>query len=254
MHDQSTGKASPSIGRGARPNRSRSRSLPSAIEICLAEKISPAKAKRLASDKRFCKELQDQVLHDLSHFPYVDTLDCSGSVITDSILGSRVLSYLDDFDQPIGEGQSSKLAPTKELPWIDGLDASGVMGVREEAHSALPSLRALIRSAAFSDTKTRASALDDLRAQVVEVENELRTLKIVRRRTNMIAAAGLLLGVAGYGTRQPATILAGLAGFLSALAAAHGSSTTAELREHALIHKPAYLLLKARDSRESSGH
>ena len=77
MHDQSTGKASPSIGRGARPNGSRSRSLPSAIEICLAEKISPAKAKRLARDKRFCKELQDQVLHDLSHFPYVDTLDCT---------------------------------------------------------------------------------------------------------------------------------------------------------------------------------
>ena len=77
MHGQSTGKASPSIGRGARPNRSRPRSLPSAIEICLAEKISPAKAKRLARDKRFFKELQDQVLHDLSHFPYVDTLDCT---------------------------------------------------------------------------------------------------------------------------------------------------------------------------------
>ena len=178
----------------------------------------------------------------------------SGSVVTDSILGSRVLSYLDQLDQPLVEGKSSELAPTKELPWIDGLDASGVMGVREEAHSALPSLRALMRSAVFSDRKDRASALDNLRAQVIEVETELRALRIIKRRTNMIAAAGLLFGVAGYGTRQPATILAGLAGFLSALAAAHGSSTTTELREHALIHKPAYLLLKAKEVRESLGH
>jgi hypothetical protein len=172
---------------------------------------------------------------------------CSASVVTDSVLGSRVLSYLDELDQPLVEGKSSELAPTKELPWIDGLDAAGVMKVREEARFALPSLRALIRSATFSDTKDRSSALEDLRAQVADVENELRTLKIIKRRTNMIAAAGLLFGVAGYGTRQPATILAGLAGFLSALAAAHGSSTAIDLREHALIHKPAYLLLKAKD-------
>ena len=96
----------------------------------------------------------------VAHFWMQDYAGMSGgSVVTDSILGSRVLSYLDQLDQPLVEG-SLELAPTKRMPWIDGLDASGVMGVREEAHSALPSLRALMRSAVFSDRKDRASALD----------------------------------------------------------------------------------------------
>jgi hypothetical protein len=67
--------------RTARPKsssrRPTARSLPSTIEICLHEKITPDRARRLVRDRKFFSELREQALHDLEKFPYVDTLDCA---------------------------------------------------------------------------------------------------------------------------------------------------------------------------------
>ena len=43
------------------------------------------------------------------------------------------------------------------------------------------------------------------------MEDELKSLKIIKRRTNLIPVAGLLFAVADYGTREASTILTGAA-------------------------------------------
>jgi hypothetical protein len=156
------------------------------------------------------------------------------------------LSYLDELDiVPSKANEQWELPPTSDLPWLQGLSPEDVMTIRSEAQAALPAFRALIRSRLFADESQRASTVEELRAQVAEVENELRQLRVVRRRSMLLSMSGLLLAVYGFGTRNPASIGTGLAGFVSSLAAAHNSISQAELREHALLHKPAHLLLTA---------
>jgi hypothetical protein len=178
---------------------------------------------------------------------------CSATVATDSPLGARVMSYLDELDIfPSQVNQRWELPPTSELPWLRGLSPEDVMRIRSEAHAALPAFRALIRSKLFAEENQRASTVEELRAQIAEVESELRQLHIVKRRSMLLSASGLLLAVYGFGTRNPAIIGTGLAGFVSSLAAAHNSASQAELREHALTHKPAHLLLTAGSTAHST--
>ena len=93
-------------------------------------------------------------------------------------------------------------------------------------------------------TAEAASVLNDLLAQVVEAENELRRLKRVKRRANLIPAEDRLFAFACVGTRQ-VLYSQDLAGLLGKLAAAHGSSSTTELREDGRGHQPLNLLFEA---------
>lgn len=174
---------------------------------------------------------------------------CNATIATDSLLGARVMSYLDELDvQPAAVRKRWELPPTSELPWLQELDPQQVIEVRTEAHRALPAFRSLLRSQLFTDDKQRPSTLVDLRAQASEVENELRQLRVVKRRSTLLSLSGLLMAVYGFGTRDPSMIAAGLGGFLSTLAAGHASATGVELKEHGLVHKPAYILLSARSA------
>jgi hypothetical protein len=170
---------------------------------------------------------------------------CNATVATDSPLGARVLSYLDELDTVGPDAGTWALPPTSELPWLKDLSPEDVMSIRSEAHEALPAFRALIRSRLFIDEGQRATLIDELRAGVAEVEAEFRHLRVVRRRSLLLSLSGLMLAVYGFGTRDAAIIGSGLGGFVSSLAAAHNSIAQAELREHGLIHKPAYLLFTA---------
>lgn len=170
----------------------------------------------------------------------------STTIATDSAWAGRVLARLDHLDRPLAAENRWELPPTTGLPWLRDLTANTVLDVRDEASSALPAFRALLRSRLFVDAENRTSTIQNLQAEVAEIENELRTLKVVRRRSTMLSLSGLLLAVYGFGTRDAAMIGGGLGGFLSTLAAAHQSVTEAELTEHRLAHKPAYLMLSAK--------
>jgi len=210
---------------------------------------SSAQTRRLRAfvDGRLTRELRSHV--DAAVFAIAMASHCQGSVATDSELGARVLTHLDSIDQMAFRAANSWITPpTHDLPWVRDLDPSEVMQVRSDALSALPAFRAHIRSALFANAGKRRASRDRhlLQARIAEVEHELRYLRILKRRSRAVTLSGLAMAAWSLGTQDPAVIAAGLGGFLSTLAAGHSSSATREHREHALTHKPAYVLVQAK--------
>lgn len=173
----------------------------------------------------------------------------NATVATSSPLDARILAHLDSLDPRLESLDRWKLPAPSSLPWFDGLSAKGVVEVRAEAHRALPAFRAFLRSSLF-DPIPNAHLESDLRAQALEVESELRQLRQAKRRSSALSLTGLLLAVCAVGTRDVAAILAGLGGFVGTLATAEGLSTKAEQQEHALLHKPAHVLLTVKSKRK----
>lgn len=138
-----------------------------------------------------------------------------------------------------------------DLPWIHELTPAECLVLRREAKTALPRLRALLAAAFDKDNgapRNIETVLTDLRAQVAEVEAEIRTVEKLGEGRYKVAVEGLGLAFVLYGlsTGIPAIAGAGLAGLMAALAHTQKGERETVSKKLKIESAPAFALVTAK--------
>ena len=135
---------------------------------------------------------------------------------------------------------------------MQDLTAAECLRLRDEAAYALPKLRAMLATT-LREPRDRTAAIGDvvneLRAQVADVEQEIATSKGLAENRYRIAMEGLSLAFVLYGLASsvPPVAAAGLGALLASLAHAQQGSREQANREQRIVTTPGFALVKARE-------
>lgn len=139
-----------------------------------------------------------------------------------------------------------------QLPFVSGLNIQQVLQLREEAHEALPALRAFLASRLCASESQAGSAtsvpdyVSELQVQAVDVRTEL---KLATSRSSSLArnTIGILsLGVCAYGLAMEGMgRAAGAAQLLTTLGLLHQMNGPDHTQIDRLRAKPGYVLVAA---------
>lgn len=219
----------------------------------LARITSPKSASK--ASKRLFRSIVEKNLRSELQTVYFD-LERSRELGSLMLSGSRsetlVISVLDDSGPKLSQLENWEKLRTVHLPWIADLTPDEVLILREEASTALPRLRELLRTQLLEtgdQNNSVSKVIGELRAQALEVESELGALKLPKERNYRAGMLGLAMAFVIYGIASQSPPLAGTS--IAALLATLGHLRSTE-REHdkeqtKLVSAPAYALLKAKE-------
>ena len=184
-------------------------------------------------------------------------LDLTLSQNTHSLLlfGSRieplVLSQLDQELLPPSQVAEWERLRTFALPWLHDLRPDELLQLRQEAGVALPRLRELLvhRVAVPSSTnRSIPTIIEELRDQVLEVEDEFAALKLGRERRYRagMGALAMLFVLYGAASGAPHLVAGSVAAFLATLAHLRGTERQQDDSVERLVARPAYALYKGK--------
>lgn len=138
------------------------------------------------------------------------------------------------------------------VPWVNKLDASQIVQLREEASSALPVFREkLCRAMTVHDKAALSSTalgalIGDLREQAADVKAELEAKRAHSARYWKTTYGILGLGLSAYGVAMD-QVLPGVAGLLPIIHLLISHKTGHESEVSKLTTKPGFVLVKAQD-------
>lgn len=187
-----------------------------------------------------------------SVFFELDTARRLGSLL---LTGSRsealVIGTLDKSVPKLSEIEDWERLRTINLPWLGALTCEEVLRLREEADTALPRLRELLRTqliVASDENKEIPTVVADLRSQSLEVEAELNSLNLPKESRFRAGMAGLAMSfvVYGFATQSPHLMAASMATLLATLVHLRNTERDHDSEVATLTSKPAYALLKAK--------
>lgn len=142
------------------------------------------------------------------------------------------------------------------LPWISELNADQIVQLRNEASHALPRLRQTLATSLSSSSGSQniTGVLQDLRAQALDVEMELRALGVRKEQRFRAGMAGLSMAFIVYGFASGLAPVAAtsLATFLATLAHLRSTERDLSSKHEKLISSPGYALLKAKQIRKNT--
>lgn len=210
-------------------------------------RMSKKQARSIITD-----ELSDEMIEMLLSFSGKTTT--SSAVFSNSRLALLGLRGLEGTAVSARDVAHWEAAHSANLPWIGDLSVDQVLRLRQEAASALPSLRErLARNVGGQGGNGYGSfdeigVVQELRANAADVEAELAALDVAgsRRTANIAGALGLTVSVYGFG----ASMLTGVEAFgtlLTFLGLLHPMSRTERQQENALKSKPGYVFVKAKE-------
>lgn len=138
-----------------------------------------------------------------------------------------------------------------ELPFLHQLTADELLVLRSKADRALPRLRELLLTKVSTPSGRGGnvrSVVEELRSQVVEVEQELAGLRLPRERRYQVGMGALSLTLVLYGLASavPEAAVGSVAALMAMLAHLHHSEQQHDAAVTKLESSPAYALLKGR--------
>jgi len=139
-----------------------------------------------------------------------------------------------------------------KLPWVSELTTNELLRLREEASDALPKLRTLLSQKLNNVGEDQVkNIVEELRAQVTEVENEFTKLSLpkeARYRVGMstLAASFVVYGLIAGATGSPGAAATSIAGLLATAAHLRGTEREQDAKVAGLKCMPAFVLLKAK--------
>lgn len=171
-----------------------------------------------------------------------------GAVFSNSQVGLSGLLREEGRFSSSSDLQAIEINRAADIPWVSGLSMPQTLQLREEAHEALPRLRAFLASHLSQRKIASASGSDyisQLREQAAEVKAELNALR-ARRSTLMRGALGIAsLSICVYGfASEP---VAAIGQLLATLGLLHQVEAPEESHKAELKSRPGYVLVKAQE-------
>ena len=171
-----------------------------------------------------------------------------GAVFSNSKIGLAGLALQEGTVRNRSELQLLDDSRSIIMPWVSDLSPAQIVQLRGEAAKALPMLRALLARhlSEGGEGSSTKNMINDLRAQAVEVRNELENTQKYSMKYWKTAYVTLGFGLSAYGvaTEQVLPAVGGLLPLLTLLMT-HKAGTEKDIDK--LERKPGYVLVKAQD-------
>lgn len=199
------------------------------------------------------KNIADLLKSEISNLFF--SVDAARVTRSPLLAGSRTevlaLGHLDRNAPSLAEIEDWERLRTVELPWTHQLSADEVIRLRNEAGTALPRLRELLRRRLAENQSNQCTVqqiIEELRAEALQVEVELDSLHFRKERNYRAGMSGLAMSFVAYGiaSQSPAVLATSLAALLATLAHLRGAERDLDTQRTKLVAKPGYALLTAR--------